>query len=195
MMKIDSYTDQEIVRAILNRNTYITKEFLYKKCYPMFKAIHCRYYTDCETTIDFISEIYIHILSIHPKTGTCKLAGFKFMSSLYSWLKVVSLNYCHCLYAKRVDIDENFNMNDDRISLENRAIDLDVTRLNKSDVRTLLMQMPNARYRKLIELRYVQEKTNEEVAVALDMTMQNYYNKHKLAKIQFYAILKKEGLL
>ena len=117
------------------------------------------------------------------------------MSSLYSWLKVVSLNYCHCLYAKRVDIDENFNMNDDRISLENLSIDLDVTRLNKSDVRTLLMQMPNARYRKLIELRYVQEKTNEEVAVALDMTMQNYYNKHKLAKTQFYAILKKEGLL
>ena len=82
MMEIDSYTDQEIVRAILDRDTYITKEFLYKKCYPMFKAIHSRYYTDCETTIDFISEIYIYILSVHPKTGICKLAGFKFMSSL-----------------------------------------------------------------------------------------------------------------
>lgn len=117
------------------------------------------------------------------------------MSSLYSWLKVVSLNYCHSLYVKRMDMDENFNMNDDRISLENLSVDLDVTRLNKSDIQILLMQMPNVRYRKIIELRYVQEKTNEEVAVALDMTMQNYYNKHKLAKSQFYAILKKEGLL
>lgn len=194
-MEIDSYTDQEIVRAILNRDTFITKEFLYKKCYPMFKAIHNRYYTDCETTIDFISEIYIYILSSHPRTGTCKLAGFKFMSSLYAWLKVVSLNYCHCLYAKRIDIDENFKMDDDKILSENLSIDLDVTKLDRADVQTLLMQMPNARYRKLIELRYVQEKTNEETAYALEMTMQNYYNKHKLAKAQFYAALRKEGLV
>lgn len=92
-------------------------------------------------------------------------------------------------------MDENFNMDDDKISLEKLSIELDVTRLNMSDVRTLLMQMPNIRYRRLIELRYVQEKTNEETASALGMTMQNFYNKHKLAKAQFYAILKKEGLL
>lgn len=30
-MEIDSYTDQEIVEAILNRNTSVTKEYLYKK--------------------------------------------------------------------------------------------------------------------------------------------------------------------
>lgn len=194
-MEIDNYTDQEIVQAILDRDTFVTKEYLYKKCYPMFKAIHSRYYTDCETTIDFISEIYVYILSVHPQTGTCKLAGFKFMSSLYSWLKVVSLNYCHCLYAKRMDVNNNHNIDDDRELIEDLSVDLDVSRLDKRDVQALLMQMPNIRYRKLIELRYVQEKTNEETATALDMTMQNYYNKHKLAKAQFYAVLRKEGLL
>ncbi|WP_455995308.1 RNA polymerase sigma factor [Phocaeicola barnesiae] len=194
-MEIDNYTDQEIVQAILDRDTFVTKEYLYKKCYPMFKAIHSRYYTDCETTIDFISEIYVYILSVHPQTGTCKLAGFRFMSSLYSWLKVVSLNYCHCLYAKRMDVNNNHNIDDDRELIEDLSVDLDVSRLDKRDVQALLMQMPNIRYRKLIELRYVQEKTNEETATALDMTMQNYYNKHKLAKAQFYAVLRKEGLL
>ena len=39
-MGIDSYTDQEIVKAILRRDTEITKEFLYRKCYPLFAAIH-----------------------------------------------------------------------------------------------------------------------------------------------------------
>lgn len=194
-MEIDNYTDQEIVQAILDRDTFVTKEYLYKKCYPMFKAIHSRYYTDCETTIDFISEIYVYILSVHPQTGTCKLAGFRFMSSLYSWLKVVSLNYCHCLYAKRMDVNNNHNIDDDRELIEDLSVDLDVSRLDKRDVQALLMQMPNIRYRRLIELRYVQEKTNEETATALDMTMQNYYNKHKLAKAQFYAVLRKEGLL
>lgn len=194
-MEIDNYTDLEIVQAILDRDTFVTKEYLYKKCYPMFKAIHSRYYTDCETTIDFISEIYVYILSVQPQTGTCKLAGFRFMSSLYSWLKVVSLNYCHCLYAKRMDVNNNHNIDDDRELIEDLSVDLDVSRLDKRDVQALLMQMPNIRYRRLIELRYVQEKTNEETATALDMTMQNYYNKHKLAKAQFYAVLRKEGLL
>lgn len=194
-MEIDNYTDQEIVQAILDRDTFVTKEYLYKKCYPMFKAIHSRYYTDCETTVDFISEIYVYILSVQPQTGICKLAGFKFMSSLYSWLKVVSLNYCHCLYARRMDVNNNHNIDDDRELIEDLSVDLDVSRLDKRDVQALLMQMPNIRYRKLIELRYVQEKTNEETATALDMTMQNYYNKHKLAKAQFYAVLRKEGLL
>ena len=55
--------------------------------------------------------------------------------------------------------------------------------------------MPNLRYRNLIELRYVKEKTNEETADILGMTMDNYYNKHKLAKAQFCNILRKEGLL
>ena len=194
-MEIDNYTDQEIVQAILDRDTFVTKEYLYKKCYPMFKAIHSRYYTDCETTVDFISEIYVYILSVQPQTGICKLAGFKFMSSLYSWLKVVSLNYCHCLYARRMDVNNNHNIDDDRELIEDLSVDLDVSRLDKRDVQALLMQMPNIRYRRLIELRYVQEKTNEETATALDMTMQNYYNKHKLAKAQFYAVLRKEGLL
>lgn len=194
-MEIDNYTDQEIVQAILDRDTFVTKEYLYKKCYPMFKTIHSRYYTDCETTVDFISEIYVYILSVQPQTGICKLAGFKFMSSLYSWLKVVSLNYCHCLYARRMDVNNNHNIDDGRELIEDLSVDLDVSRLDKRDVQALLMQMPNIRYRKLIELRYVQEKTNEETATALDMTMQNYYNKHKLAKAQFYAVLRKEGLL
>jgi hypothetical protein len=46
-----------------------------------------------------------------------------------------------------------------------------------------------------MELRYIEEKTNEETAIVLGMTMDNYYNKHRLAKAQFSNILRKEGLL
>lgn len=55
--------------------------------------------------------------------------------------------------------------------------------------------MPNQRYRKLIEYRYIQDRSNEETAALLSMSMANYYNKHKLAKAQFVATLRKEGLL
>ena len=55
--------------------------------------------------------------------------------------------------------------------------------------------MPNSRYRELIRYRYVEEKTNEETAELLGMSMDNYYNKHRLAKEQLKRILRKEGLV
>jgi DNA-directed RNA polymerase specialized sigma24 family protein len=55
--------------------------------------------------------------------------------------------------------------------------------------------MTNERYRQLIIYRYVEGRTNEETAGLLSMNMNNYYNKHRLAKRQFREVLKKEGLI
>lgn len=55
--------------------------------------------------------------------------------------------------------------------------------------------MPNQRYRQLIEYRYVDEKSNEETAMLLAVTLANYYNMHKRAKAQYCEVLRKEGLL
>lgn len=80
-MELDRYTDQEIARAILRRDTFITKEYLYRKCYPMFKAIYDKYYTDCENTIELINEIYVYILMPHRETHRSKLQDFGFTVS------------------------------------------------------------------------------------------------------------------
>lgn len=122
-MRIAPYSDQKIVKAILDRDSFITKESLNNKCYPMLNTLHSRYDTAGKTTINFISNIYIYVLSIEPKTDTCKLAELKFTSVLYSWLEAVSLSYCYSLSAKKVDIDDNFNTGDDRISIHNDSID------------------------------------------------------------------------
>lgn len=63
------------------------------------------------------------------------------------------------------------------------------------DAYKILDMMPNRRYRKLIELRYIKELSNEETADSLGMTMPNYYNKHKLAKAQFCSALRKGGIV
>ena len=49
--------------------------------------------------------------------------------------------------------------------------------------------------RKILKYFSRKEKSNEETAEILGMTMDNYYNKHKLAKEQFAKILRKEGLI
>ncbi len=190
---IDSLTDQEIVSAILNRDTRITRLYLYEKCYPLFKARYDKYYTDCESCVELINEIYTYIMTPGVKTGKCYLSTFGFSCSLTCWLKIVVENYCHQLFKKRldiIDIQEDFS---DRNATE--SISPNIDSVNRRDVEIVLNLMPNKRYSNLIRLRYIEEKSNEETADILGMSMDNYYNKHKLAKEQFAKILRKEGLI
>ena len=175
-MGIDSYTDQEIVKAILRRDTEITKEFLYRKCYPLFAAIHSKYYTDCETPIELINEIYVYILLPHRETHRSKLQDFGFRCTFTLWLKIVTENYCRQLFEKRIRSEENVDVESDRYILPEESIMANTRELEMDDVRKLLAMMPNQRYRELIEYRYIEEKSNEETAIMLGLTMANYYN-------------------
>lgn len=192
-MEIDSYTDQEIVEAILNRNTPVTKEYLYKKCYPLFCSIYNKYYTDCESPIELINEIYVYILMPHKDTHRSKLQEFGFRCTLTMWLKIVTENYCHQLFKKKSAITDKSEHTNDGESVDMTSINIES--LNQADVNAILNLMRNKRYRDLIRYRYVEEKTNEETADLLGMSMDNYYNKHRLAKVQLTNILKKEGLI
>lgn len=194
-MDIANLTDQQIVQAILNRDTFVTKEFLYRKCYPLFKAIYDKYYTDCQTCFELINEIYLYIMIPQKKTGISKLAAFGFRCTLTMWLKVVVENYCHQLYARRMEIDRGSEVVSDRNMPDDDSLIENTHRIDMEDVRKILYMMPNQRYRQLIEFRYVDEKSNEETAMLLAVTMANYYNMHKRAKAQYCEVLRKEGLL
>ncbi len=43
-MELNHYTDQKIVQAILRRDTFITKEYLYRRYYPLFEVVCDKYY-------------------------------------------------------------------------------------------------------------------------------------------------------
>lgn len=192
---IANFTDQEIVKAILDRDTFVTKEFLYGKCYPLFKTIYDKYYTDCENCFELINEIYVYIMIPQKNTGISKLAAFDFRCTLTMWLKVVIVNYCHQLYARRIEIDKDSDVGSDRNIPDGGSLTENTHRIDMEDVRKILSMMPNQRYRKLIEYRYVDDKTNEDTAMLLAVTMSNYYNMHKRAKAQYCEVLRKEGLL
>jgi DNA-directed RNA polymerase specialized sigma24 family protein len=127
------------------------------------------------------------------KTGKCYLSTFGFSCSLTCWLKIVAENYCHQLFKKRLEIvDAPERLGDRKMS---EPYSPNIESLNRHDVEVMLGLMTNDRYRELIRLRYVEEKSNEETAEMLGMSMDNFYNKHKLAKEQFAKVLRKEGLI
>lgn len=198
-----TYTeDLEIAQAILNRNEATTRSFLYKKCYPLFRAIYQNYTTDCTSCLEFINEIYLLIMTPSKKTGHCQLENFRGESSLKTWLKVTALYYCYAQYEKAERMpkferlaDQDAEKNDDafdRIVGKQESIEIDLDEINRQDIEALLKLMPSLRYRELMRMRYVEHLSNEDVANALGINMDNYYNVHKRAKSQFEQVCRKE---
>lgn len=191
-----------IAKALIARDNIVTKKYLYIQCYPLFKSIFERYYTDCATCKDFIDEMYLVVLSPSKTTGKCQMENFKGESTLAKWLKTACLFYCYAKFEKRLptvdivkfngeDADSDSDANDRFIDKRN-SINIDFSSINRTDVERILCLMPNIRYRNLIRMRYLEQKSNEETAEALGMSMDNYYNKHKLAKEQYIRVWRKE---
>lgn len=192
-----------IAKALIARDNIVTKKYLYIQCYPLFKSIFERYYTDCATCKDFIDEMYLVVLSPSKTTGKCQMENFKGESTLAKWLKTACLFYCYAKFEKRLptvdivkfngeDADSDSDANDRFIDKRN-SINIDFSSINRTDVERILCLMPNIRYRNLIRMRYLEQKSNEETAEALGMSMDNYYNKHKLAKEQYIRVWRKEA--
>ena len=194
--------DLKIAYSLLNKDEDVIRKYLYVRCWPLFKSIFDNYYTDCDSCVEFIDEIYNLILTPSKATGHCQLENYRGESTLTSWLKAVCLYYCYRKYrvsgkmkilklALNAD-DEKKTGSGDRKEGMLGTIDMDFSSINRKDAEAILDQMPNRRYRELIRLRYLEQKTNEETAKELGMSMDNYYNKHKLAKAQYVLVCKKE---
>lgn len=88
--------------------------------------------------------------------------------------------------------DEEEDVFGDRKKDEFLSNPIDFSGMNRSDVEALLNMMPNVRYRNIIRLLYLEQKTHKETAEALGMTMDNYYNKRILAEKQYRQVCRKE---
>ena len=195
--------DLQIAKSLISRDVGVTLEFYYKDCYPLFKSIYDNYYTDCNSCKEFMDEIYIVILAPSKITGKCQMENFKGESTLKTWLKTVCLYYCYnkfklkppifepLLHDSEKENDEDV-VSSDRNKDESLSNPIDFSGLNRADVETLLSMMPTTRYRNIIRMLYLEQKTHKEVAEALGMSMANYYNKRILAEKQYKQVSRKE---
>lgn len=167
-----------------------TEEFFYGRCYPLFKSLYTRYYTDCKEVLEFINEMYANIMYPNRVSKRCKLESFQYKCALLTWVGVISLRYCYAKYKTKIpqeslDGGESFGEHMPSIFAEMHVMERD-------DVLKLLEMMSNERYREIIRHLYLEGYSIEETAAKLGMEMSNFYNKHLLAKAQYIAVYRKE---
>lgn len=163
-------TDQEIVKALIGRDSRVTAQFFFKDCRPLMLSIIRRVFD--KQIVDYgevISELYIHLM----ENDAHRLRQFKFESTLYQWLKTTAIRFCLRLKADAKVID-----GESQEPLDNRNRNTGSTEPSqaKMDVNALLRQMRNQRYAKVIRLLMIDDMTPDEVAQELSVTVDNLYN-------------------
>lgn len=161
---ISSLSDREIVAALLARDRAITEAYFYRKCYPLFKSCFDKYYTDCDNCLEFINEIYLYIMLPNPQTHQSYMERFSFRCTLTGWLRIVAESYCHQLFRKKGEIIQESLDDADRFTEFADSLPIEHSNFAGEDLQHVLAMMPNVRYRELIQLRYVDNYTNEQTA-------------------------------
>lgn len=168
--KINNMTDREIVSFLIAREPKVTAQFFFKDCRPLLLSVIRRVFgTQIVDYDEIISEIYVLLMENDAK----KLRSFKFESTLYQWLKTIAIRHCLQLKNKAKVID-----NESQEPLVNSGREFSSTESSQAriDMETLLRQMKNQRYALVIRLLMINDRTPEEVARRLCVTVDNLYN-------------------
>lgn len=163
-------TDREIVSFLIAHDPKVTAQFFFKDCRPLLLSVIRRVFgTQIVDYDEVISEIYILLMENDAK----KLRSFKFESTLYQWLKTIAIRHCLQLKNKAKVID-----NESQEPLINSGREFSSTESSQAriDMETLLRQMKNQRYALVIRLLMIDDRTPEEVARQLCVTVDNLYN-------------------
>ena len=82
-------TDREIIQGLIARDNRVTKEFFFGKCRPLFLSV-MKLVFDYEVEYDeLVNELYVYLM----EDDASKLRNFQYRSSVYQWLKILSIRY------------------------------------------------------------------------------------------------------
>lgn len=178
--------DSELVKEILNGNKNAVEYLLFVLCEPLFSYINRTIYNSTAEKHELISEFYIYISSDDWKT----LKSFMGLSKLTTWISVVAVNF---FKKKRLTVsvlDKKMTLNNQNASLLllTDLSDMICDDFSKFELYDLINKMSNPRYKMLILLE-LQGLASEDIAVEMNISVDNVYTMRKRARRQLAVLL------
>lgn len=167
--------EQDIIQALINHDEYVTQQFFFKKCRPLFTSI-IRYVFNYEVDYDeFVNEFYIHLM----ENDGYRLKQFAGRSSIYQWMKVIAIHYFIRKRDRMIDMAP-YNSPLDSI-VDKKNFQEDNRASAKIDINSLFELMTNKRYVYVIKRLVLEQADPKEVAEELKTNVDNLYNIKKRA--------------
>jgi len=185
-MAQEERTEKEIIIGLLNGDEGLIYDFFYNKCRPILNKIRWDFFSNSIEYPEMANSFYLY-LSKEDADGTpwAKLRKFQYRSTLFTWIKVVAVRYF--MEMKRKTYAEPINV-------VTHIPEYSETRITAAiDMKSLLNEIPNDRYRLVLDSLLLQDRAPEEVARDLGITVDNLYNIKRRALNQLVQLVRKEG--
>lgn len=180
-MDYDLYDDHAIVEGILNNDGKLIEYFFKEKCSGLFAYIIVNIFDGNVDKQDLSQELFLYL----AKNNWYKVRQFDFRSKLMTWVSVVAVRFFQKKRKELIEKIGSMPLNDEIWQEQSRAISDD----RRMDLHTALAKMPNARYRKAIEVLDLQDVRPELLAEEMNVTIDNLYNIHRRARVQLRLVM------
>lgn len=180
MKRAVEYTDEEVVRGIINNNPIMIEYFFIEKCSNMFVYILNSVFSGRIDKTELVNELFLFLAYDNWR----KLKDFNYNSSLMTWITVVATRF---FIRKRDKLIENESS--EALIIENDKNNFTNISEESVNLQMAIDAMPNERYKRTILLLDLQEVSYEDAAAELGVTVANLYNIHRRAIAQLRCIL------
>lgn len=180
-MDYSEYTDRQFVDGILNNDIKLIEYFFNRKCSGLFGYILINVFDGNVDKQDLSQELFWYL----AKNNWHKVRQFDFRSKLMTWVTVVAVRFFQKKREELIEKSTPITLNDKIWQEQSWAISID----QRMDLHSALAKMPNARYRKVIEVLDLQEVRPEILAEEMNVTVDNLYNIHRRALMQLRLII------
>lgn len=180
-MDYSEYTDRQFVDGILNNDIKLIEYFFNRKCSGLFGYILINVFDGNVDKQDLSQELFWYL----AKNNWHKVRQFDFRSKLMTWVTVVAVRFFQKKREELIEKSTPITLNDKMWQEQSRVISID----QRMDLHNALAKMPNARYRKVIEILDLQEVRPEILAEEMNVTVDNLYNIHRRALMQLRLIM------
>ena len=179
-------SEKDIIDALIANDEYVTEQFFFKNCRPLFMSIIRNVFSYNVDYDEFVNEFYLHLM----ENNAYRLRQFQGRSTIYQWLKVIAIRY---FIAKRDGLIEN-ESNDTLLEsiAQTKEGDCEKAMMGKMDIENLFSLMPNKRYVYVIKRLLLEEAEPKVVAEELNTSVDNLYNIKKRAFAALTAIALRE---
>ena len=186
MKKKNKMTDKEIIQQLIVRDEWVTRQFFFEKCRPLFLSI-IRYVFSYEVDYDeFVNEFYLYLM----ENDAYRLKHFQGRSTIYQWIKVIAIRYFIAKRDSMIDKDSKDALVDCVVHEE--TVDEENRVTAKMDLEYLFSLMLNRRYVYVIRRLVLQEDEPKVVARELGVNVDNLYNIKKRAMAALTEVTLKE---
>jgi len=185
---MENLSDRELIDRIVNdegtgsSKDLILRYFFFEKCAPIFNHAVNRIFNGQVEKDELVGELFCYL----QEKEWYKLRQFDYRSKLTTWLSVVATRFFQKKRAELLGI----GLLDTLIKEKGESFERQLHR--RLDVETLLKQLPNERYRYVIQKLILEDKEPQAVADEMNITMDNLYNIKRRALLQLARIAGKE---